>query len=130
MIYFPLLLHAFTHTHSRTHARTHARTLALPHTRARAHTPTHRGFVCVFLVLGTEAKLEANTGFKLLTREAAQSNILVVFSLSVSIALCLGLVLYRVAVGSMAQPSELGRRETLLLLIVTVHCSGQHGAAE
>ena len=38
----------------------------------------------------------------------ATSNALVLFSLSVSVVIILGLVLYRVAVGSMAEPSELG----------------------
>jgi hypothetical protein len=33
---------------------------------------------------------------------------MVLFSLSVSVALLLGLALYRVAVGSMTEPSELG----------------------
>lgn len=38
----------------------------------------------------------------------AQRNALVLFSLSVSLSIVLGLVLYRVAVGSMTEPSQLG----------------------
>ena len=39
---------------------------------------------------------------------SAQRNAMVLFSLSVSLAISLGLALYRVAVGSMTEPSELG----------------------
>lgn len=38
----------------------------------------------------------------------AKSNAFVLFSLSVSVVIILGLVFYRVAVGSMAEPSHLG----------------------
>ena len=72
---------------------------------------------CLVLVMGagitTEARSRqlssASSAAGLRGRwRAAQGNVLVVFNLSVAAGLAMGLLLYRLAVGSLAQPSELG----------------------